>query len=257
MPICAPLIARARCSATGPNFGRATSSGTYSRPKGGDLGRRAAVVTPAPTSCRRYERPSLVAGALGLGDLQRNVPKPAHELTLEEVWQFYNRQLEERPLLTKAVVMALGLALGDILATVVTGTAVCLAKTLHMAAFGLLFQGPALHFLHRALDAHVLPARPTSAPAVACKMVVDQLVFSPISTAVFFITMEVFQGNIGCVASTLASRLAPTLLASYSIWPLALLFNYGFIPPKQRILFINVVTVIWAVVLSLLSSSTL
>eukprot|EP00873_Tetraselmis_striata_P018515 jgi/Tetstr1/438779/TSEL_027288.t1 len=213
--------------------------------------------TTALRAAERHKIQNLSTRALSLGNVQLDVPSPGLDLNFGEIWQLYNQQLEQRPLLTKAVVMALGLALGDVLATVVTGATACLAKTAHMAAFGLLFQGPALHLLHSALDARVMPNQPTSALAVACKTAIDQLAFAPISTAVFFITMELCQGNIAGITSTLTSKLAPTMLASYTIWPLALLFNYAKVPPKQRILFINAVTVLWAVVLSMLSSGAI
>lgn len=208
--------------------------------------------TPSYTS----SRPAVTTAALSFADVPLNIPRP-NELSLGQIWSYYNQQLEERPLVTKAVVMALGLALGDVLASALTGAAAIMTKTLHMAAFGLLFQGPALHFLHKTLDSNILPSKPTSPPAVACKMAIDQLVFAPISTSIFLITMELATFNLAGVVPTLSTRLVPTLLASYTLWPLALIVNYGFIPPKQRILFVNFVTVVWSMVLSLLSSGAL
>lgn len=173
------------------------------------------------------------------------------------VWRHCNQQLEQRPLLTNAIVMALGLAIGDMLAATIMGGPAFTTKTLQMAAFGLLFQGPALHCFSTALDANVLPDRPTSACAIATKTAIDQLLWSPICTSMFFIAMELFQGNISGIASTVTTHLAPTMLANYSIWPVAHLVNYGVVPQKHRVVFVTMVNILWAGVLSVISSGAM
>lgn len=43
------------------------------------------------------------------------------------------------------------------------------------------------------------------------------------------------------------SKLKPTLLANWTVWPLAHVINFALVPPAQRILYINVVNVsCWA-----------
>lgn len=49
------------------------------------------------------------------------------------------------------------------------------------------------------------------------------------------------------VVSTVKSKLKPTLLANWTVWPLAHVINFALVPPAQRILYINVVNVsLWA-----------
>lgn len=43
--------------------------------------------------------------------------------------------------------------------------------------------------------------------------------------------------------STVKSKLKPTLLANWTVWPLAHVINFALVPPAQRILYINVVNV--------------
>jgi hypothetical protein len=43
--------------------------------------------------------------------------------------------------------------------------------------------------------------------------------------------------------STVESKLKPTLLANWTVWPLAHVINFALVPPAQRILYINVVNV--------------
>lgn len=45
------------------------------------------------------------------------------------------------------------------------------------------------------------------------------------------------------VVATVKSKLKPTLLANWTVWPLAHVINFALVPPAQRILYINVVNV--------------
>lgn len=46
------------------------------------------------------------------------------------------------------------------------------------------------------------------------------------------------------------SKLAPALTANYCLWPIANLINFAVVPQDQRILYINVIAVGWASVMS-------
>ena len=45
------------------------------------------------------------------------------------------------------------------------------------------------------------------------------------------------------IISTIRAKFVPTILAGYTVWPLAHLINFRFISGQQRILYINVVNV--------------
>lgn len=45
------------------------------------------------------------------------------------------------------------------------------------------------------LEACILPKRPTSRAAVICKLLVDQLVFAPLSTILLFAALEAMKGT--------------------------------------------------------------
>lgn len=164
--------------------------------------------------------------------------------------------IAERPLVTKAVVMAIGLASGDLLAKMATCTGVFhdFARTISMGLFGLLFQGPALHFLYNTLDAKIVPEEPTSVKAVVAKTLIDQTMFAPVSLGVFLLSMELLSGSSPAAAFTvLKTKWFQTLCTSYAIWPAAIALNYALCPPRHRIIFVNVVNVIWSAILSVLT----
>ena len=71
----------------------------------------------------------------------------------------------------------------------------------------------------------------------------DQVVFAPFGTALFYAVTKGLQGQLDQVPQTLQDKLLPTLAASYSLWPAAHAINFKFVPSSQRILYTNVVSV--------------
>ncbi|GIL81358.1 hypothetical protein Vretifemale_10432 [Volvox reticuliferus] len=95
-----------------------------------------------------------------------------------------------------------------------------------------------------------MPEAMTSAPAVVTKMAMDQLLMSPPSTALFFLVMRCWEGHPDDAIMHMRDKLWPTMRANYMLWPLAHMINFAFVPPAQRILYCNVLGVVWTVILS-------
>lgn len=47
------------------------------------------------------------------------------------------------------------------------------------------------------------------------------------------------QGHPENIAPAIQSKLVPMMIANYAVWPVAHLINFKFVPPQQRILYIN------------------
>lgn len=89
-----------------------------------------------------------------------------------------------------------------------------------------------------------MPADPTNPLAVFSKVALDQVLMAPCMTSMFFATMAMLEGSRGAeVADTVKAKLKPTLLANWTVWPLAHVVNFALVPPAQRILYINVINV--------------
>ena len=101
----------------------------------------------------------------------------------------------------------------------------------------------------------VMPDAMTSMPAVVTKMVLDQLVMSPLSTALFFMVMRAWEGHPQDAFRYMRGKMVPTLKANYLLWPLAHIINFALVPPSQRILYCNAVGLIWTVILSTILNS--
>jgi protein Mpv17 len=79
--------------------------------------------------------------------------------------------------------------------------------------------------------------------AVLMKMGLDQTLMAPLMTMVFFAAMKALEGKPGEAVSEVQTKLQPTMMANWMVWPLAHVVNFALVPPAQRILYVNVVNV--------------
>ena len=106
----------------------------------------------------------------------------------------------------------------------------------------------------------VQPARATSASAVLQKVLLDRIVLTPFILCSLFLFLAMVEGRLrwgrGPGKQNLAAGLRllwRTWLLSNTVWPLAHVFNFAVLPPEQRVLFVNCVSVVWNAVLSRLA----
>ena len=102
------------------------------------------------------------------------------------LWNAYLQSLEKKPTRTKACTSFVGFIIGDILAQQISGTPFNPVRCLRLGAYGLFLDGPIGHQWYRLLDATVFPKDPQGTKAVLTKTALDQLVWAPVMTCVFF-----------------------------------------------------------------------
>jgi protein Mpv17 len=86
-------------------------------------------------------------------------------------------------------------------------------------------------------------------------MLVDQLIFCPIFTAVFFAYNGYLEGGcLDAVAYKFRNAYMPTLLANYKLWPFVQLLNFYLIPLPFRAPFVNLVALGWSAYMSVLNA---
>jgi hypothetical protein len=106
------------------------------------------------------------------------------------------------------------------------------------------------HYWYELLDRLVMPKNPTAASAIVAKMVADQALWSPINTVIFYAALAFMEGHPADIPLILQDKLVATVVAGYCLWPLAHLINFKFVPPRNRLLYINFVNLFWSIYLA-------
>lgn len=176
--------------------------------------------------------------------------------TVGNIWDQYRSSLKRQPLLTKSLTSLTGFAIGDVIAQMAQPGKhkYDVARTVRLAAFGGLVGGPMAHGWFQVLDKGILPSNPKHPVAVVSKMVLDQVLMAPVGTCIFYMSLATMSGVPMKGICDVREKLVPTLVTSYKLWPAAHLVNFAMVPPHMRVLYINVVSVVWAVMLSTIAS---
>lgn len=112
------------------------------------------------------------------------------------------------------------------------------------------------HLWYTTLDSRVMPDAPTSTRAVLTKTALDQLLWAPAFSCVFFAFINILDGRPDAVIPAIQDKLIPMMAANYALWPAAHLINFKFVPSRQRILYINCVQIVWSAYLSHLAAGS-
>lgn len=130
------------------------------------------------------------------------------------IWVRYNAALAAKPLQTKTLTSLTGFVLGDLVAQapdLSAGKAWDARRTAKMGGFGVALHGPIGHYWYGFLDRTIMTHAPTSAKAVFSKTAIDQLMWAPIFTGVFFGSMKVMDGKPGEIGDEIKEKLWPTM----------------------------------------------
>jgi protein Mpv17 len=165
--------------------------------------------------------------------------------------------LDAQPLLTKALTSMTGFSLGDILAQ-------CFIeegdkgydpmRTFRMGSFGFLLHGTTGHYFYGFLDSKL----PGTAPmTVASKVAIDQTIWNPIFGCMFFGYLNLMEGkSLDDYTTKIKTDLKTAVMGSWAVWVPAHTINFAFVPPAQRLLYINTIQIGYNVFLSFLGNKS-
>ncbi|GMH43696.1 hypothetical protein BSKO_11618 [Bryopsis sp. KO-2023] len=177
--------------------------------------------------------------------------------TAGQAWSHYRSSLKRAPLLTKSITSFVGFGVGDIIAQVACGGGkkkFDLKRTAHLAIFGGALAGPIAHYWFCALDQRIMAHNPKHPVAIITKATLDQIIMAPLGNCIFYTAMCTMRGVPGQSMAEIEEKLVPTVLSSYKLWPAAHLINFALIPSHMRVLYINIVSIFWAGMLSTISN---
>lgn len=99
--------------------------------------------------------------------------------------------------------------------------------------------GLVCHFWYGFLDRQIVGH---TVGAVAKKIVIDQVIGSPLSLATFFITVSLLEGKSFCDIESIKDKAIKLYIAEWVIWPPAQFINFYFLPTKFRVLYDNTIS---------------
>ncbi|CAG9858047.1 unnamed protein product [Phyllotreta striolata] len=122
------------------------------------------------------------------------------------------------------------------------------ARAARMFAVALILMGPLSHYYYTWL-ATTWPQR--TPKVVAWKIVFDQVAVSPLNISVFFFGMSALEMKTAYEAlEEFKDKFLDIYRADWCIWPPANLINFYIIPNKFQVIYVNLVTFFYSIVLS-------
>jgi protein Mpv17 len=163
--------------------------------------------------------------------------------------------LDAQPLLTKMMTSFTGFTVGDVLAQVFIekdGKPYDPMRTLRMGSFGFFLHGSTGHYFYGFLDGKL----PGTAPmTVATKVLIDQTIWNPIFGCMFFGYLNFAEGKSwDDYVAKLKVDLKTAVMGSWAVWVPAHTINFAFVPPSQRLLYINTIQIGYNIFLSFLGN---
>lgn len=179
------------------------------------------------------------------------------------MWAAYSRLLYKYPLTVKSVstgiLMGSGDALSQYLEHRVGGSQEGLTRdtydwprTARMAVFGAVASGPGMHYWYNWLEGRIAA---TGTTLVAKQVLADQVVFSPLIVTGFFVMDEMLQGRgVAGAKQSLEHNWLDAMKMNYVMWPAAMAVCFKLVPTHHRVMYVNIVQVLWAAVLSTINA---
>lgn len=190
---------------------------------------------------------------------------------LRRIYQVLDDSTRHRPLLTKAGVGAVLAMVGD---GIVQGVEVAgrrkrdqedssdsnetpggldVGRTARMVCWRSIVNTPIIHYWFNILERTL----PGAAPGVVAKKVLlDQLVASPLLHLVFLPYMVLAEGGSSSEALARTSRKFSTVMQlSWCFWPFVHCLTFSVIPLRHRVAWVNVGAVFWMAALSFINES--
>ncbi|KOB70734.1 Mpv17-like protein 2 [Operophtera brumata] len=112
-------------------------------------------------------------------------------------------------------------------------------RTVHMGCSGASI-GVLCHYWYKILDKFIIGK---SLDMVAKKLLLDQLIFSPIMIVTFFGSVALFEDNpYENFKEEVADKFVTLYRAEWMVWPPAQVVNFYFLPTKYRVLYDNTIS---------------
>mmetsp|Transcript_2269 Transcript_2269/g.3229 ORF Transcript_2269/g.3229 Transcript_2269/m.3229 type:complete len:324 (+) Transcript_2269:42-1013(+) len=173
----------------------------------------------------------------------------------QDNWQGYLDVLRAHPVFVKAVTSGSVYALGDYTAQTTNGTPLAdldRLRVVRSAVAGFIGHGPLSHYWYTICESFF--------DFIGCnsywwvifpKIVLDQFLWGPIWNATYVSLVGILkQDSFERVWEAVTSTAVPLVVSGLKLWPAVHIITYGFIPPENRLLWVDMVEILWVTILS-------
>lgn len=174
-----------------------------------------------------------------------------------EIWQQYSTVLTEHPIATKACTSATVYTIGDIIAqrTTITDSdneELDRRRILRSMIAGLIGHGPMSHFWYNICDGFFANTLHLTAWwAFIPKVIIDQTLWGPIWNNTYLLLIGLMKmERPEVIWEDIKKSTVPMVVSGLKLWPAAHVVTYGLIPIENRLLWVDMVEIIWVTVLS-------
>lgn len=172
-----------------------------------------------------------------------------------DTWSSYEVSLESKPVVTKTIINVVIYLLGDWLSQTVFQKKNVLEfdalRTLRNGFIGLCF-GPLVVYYYQFSD-HILPVDGGMTNRI-CKILMDQTIYLSVKCSMYIMAVGVLQGDsIGTAAQNVKDKIKGIIFTAWKFWPLVHCITYSVIPAQHRILWVNMVDLVWNAILATIS----
>ncbi|GAQ82674.1 hypothetical protein KFL_001190170 [Klebsormidium nitens] len=170
-------------------------------------------------------------------------------------WHGYQQMLQTNPVFAKMCISGVVYTLGDWSAQTCEGKPFLEFDRPRMIRSGLVgfcLHGSLSHFYYQAFEA-VFPF--TAWWAVIIKVGIDQTIWSGIWNSIYYATLGALRAESPTtIWRELRGTFVPMLTAGWKLWPFAHLITYGVVPVEHRLLWVDMVELVWVTMLSMISN---
>ena len=189
------------------------------------------------------------------------------------IWDSYSSVLSSAPIQTKAVTSATVYAIGDFIAQRTEAQKgddpeelgaddnlfeLDAPRLMRSLLAGLIGHGPMSHFWYgfsENLFTNVLHL-PNSVWGTAAKITIDQTIWGPIWNNSYIMLLGLMKRNsVENIWNEMKRTTIPLITSGLKLWPLAHCVTYGLIPVENRLLWVDMVEILWVTILATTAAS--
>jgi len=176
-------------------------------------------------------------------------------------WYSYSAVLQASPVSTKAFTSGTVYTIGDIIAQRTEGRGIGeldRMRILRSMIAGFVGHGPMSHLWYEESEYffdNVL--RLTAWWSFIPKVILDQTFWGPIWNNTYILMLGIMKGNkLPAIWEEVKRTTIPLIVSGLKLWPLAHCVTYGLIPVENRLLWVDMVEILWVTILATQANAT-